>query len=63
MEFTAHELMFIFDAVAHYAARPIFDDLPECEEFFESVGAKCAQGLADLGYSYKDTDAVDLLQR
>jgi hypothetical protein len=63
VEFTDHELMFIFDAVAHYAARPIFDDLPECEAFFLAVGEKCDQELKARGYSYKEDVAVDLVQR
>jgi len=63
MEFTTHELMFIFDAVAYYAARPVFNDLPECEAFFLSVGEKCEQELKNRGYSYKDDDAVDLVQQ
>jgi len=52
MEFTAHELMFIFDAVAHYAARPVFDEVPAAEEFFLAIGEKCEKQLAEKGWKF-----------
>jgi hypothetical protein len=63
MKFTAQELMFIFDAVAFYAARPVFDDLPEVEAFFLAIGEKCEKELADLGYTFDGTGDVELIQR
>ena len=63
MEFTDHELMFIFDAVAFYAARPIFDDLPECEEFFLAIGQKCGEELERRGYVLKGTKEYTVRKR
>jgi len=63
MEFTPQELMFIFDAVAYYAARPVFDDLPEAEAFFLAIGEKCEKELSNLGYTFDGTGEVQLNQR
>lgn len=63
MEFTAHELMFIFDAVAFYAARPCFDDLPECEEFFLTIGTKCEKELAEMGFTLAGEGKVEYKKR
>jgi hypothetical protein len=63
MELSPHELMFVFDAVAYYAARPVFDDLPEAEAFFLSIGEKCEKELADLGFTFTGDAEVPLNQR
>jgi len=63
MELSPQEIMFVFDAVAYYAARPVFDDLPEAEAFFLSIGEKCEKALADLGYTFTGDAEVPLIQR
>ena len=63
MEFDAQEIMFIFDAVAFYAARPVFDDLPEAEAFFLAIGEKCEKELADRGFTFDGTGEVELKKR
>ena len=63
MEFTPHQLMFIWDATAFYAARPVFDGLPECEQMFEAIGLKCQEELAKQGWTLTRCEDVDLSQR
>lgn len=63
MELSPQEIMFVFDAVAFYAARPVFDDLPEAEAFFLQIGEKCERALAEQGYTFTGNAEVPLKQR
>jgi len=55
MEFTAQELMFIFDAVAHMAIRPEFADNPFVNQITEDIGDKIEDRLKEYGYTFKET--------
>jgi hypothetical protein len=52
VQFTDHELMFMFDAAAQHAANPLFDDMPEVEEMYLKVAQKCQDELVARGYAW-----------
>lgn len=56
MEFTAQELMFIFDAVAHMAVRPEFADNPFVNQISDDIGNKIEDRLAAYGYTFKESE-------
>ena len=53
MEFEAHELMYIFDAICYYAIRPEFIDMPVVEQVTDSIAAKAEKKLAAMGYTFE----------
>lgn len=52
MEFDAQDLMYLFDAVAHYSIRPEFDGHPNMDAWSEKVAAKIEHKLAQMGYTF-----------
>lgn len=63
MEFTAQELMFIFDAVAHMAIRPGLDDNPFVQQITDDIGEKVEKRLAEYGYRFEETAVYVVEQR
>jgi len=55
MDFTAQELMFIFDAVAHMAIRPEFTDNPFVDQISDDIGNKIEDRLREYGYTFKES--------
>jgi len=55
MEFTAQDLMYLFDAVATYSVSPVTANIPGIDQWSESVAVKIEQKLADMGYRFTGT--------
>jgi len=56
MEFTAQELMFIFDAVAHLAVRPEFAENAFVNQISDDIGNKIEDRLTAYGYTFKESE-------
>ena len=54
MEFTAQELMFLFDAAVHMSIRPDMEDNAFVQQITEDVGDKIEKQLAAHGYHFQE---------